>query len=286
MPQILQTATLPDEVRLYLRRRLEDGSLELPMLPTVASEVLSMCESVETDAAKLSDVLHRDPTLAGHVLRVANSSLYMAQMPIVSLQQAISRLGFRTLSEIAMTVSMNQRIFTSSTHHEVMQVLWEHSVAAAHFSKEIARVRRRNVESAFLCGLLHDVGKPVVLSLLDDAATQFKIRFGLPALYAAMQEFHLLGGVALAERWRLPVQVLEAVAWHHDYAGAPTCQEAVMQTCLADYLAYFVALAGEGLDEETLRELPVLEDLNLYPDELEELVRARPRVSELVELTR
>jgi putative nucleotidyltransferase with HDIG domain len=165
-------------------------------------------------------------------------------------------------------------------------VLWEHSVAAAHFAKEIARVRRRNVESAFLCGLLHDVGKPVVLTLLDDAASQFKVRFSLPALYAAMQEFHLIAGVALAERWRLPVQVLEAVAFHHDYVAAPTCSEAVMQTCLADYLAYFVALAGEGLDEETLRELPVLEDLNLYPDELDALLRAQPRVSELVELTR
>lgn len=284
MPQILESATLPDEVRLYLRRRLDDGGLELPMLPAVAGEVISMCDVADTDAAKLSEVLHRDPTLAGHVLRVANSSLYMAQVPIVSLQQAISRLGFRTLSEIAMTVAMNQRIFGSQSHQDVMEVLWQHSVAAGQFAKEIARIRRRNVESAFLCGLLHDVGKPVVLSLLDDAARQFKIRFSLLALHAAMQEFHLLAGAALADRWRLPKQVVETVFYHHDYDSAPSCGEAAMQTCLADHLAQLVVVSGEGFAEEMVRSLPVLEDLNLYPDEIDVLLQRQDEVAEMMQI--
>ena len=284
MPQILESNTLSDEVRLYLRRRLDDGSLDLPMLPAVAGEVVRMCDSAETDAAKLSDVLHRDPTLAGHVLRVANSSMYMAQMPIVSLQQAISRLGFRTLSEIAMTVSMNQRIFTSQSHQDVMETLWDHSIAAAQFAKEIARLRRRNVESAFLCGLLHDVGKPVVLSLLDDAARQFKVRFSLLALHVAMQEFHLIAGVALAERWLLPKQVIETVYYHHDYASAPSCGEAAMQTCLADLLAQLVVVSSEGIDEAVVRSLPVLEDLNLYPDEIDVLLQRQEQVAEMMQV--
>lgn len=284
MPQILESSTLPDEVRLYLRRRLDDDGLDLPMLPAVAGEVMSMCDSAATDAAKLSEVLHRDPTLAGHVLRVANSSIYMAQVPIVSLQQAISRLGYRTLSEIAMTVSMNQRIFSSRSHQEVMEVLWRHSVAAGQFAKEIARVRRRNVESAFLCGLLHDVGKPVVLSLLDDAARQFRMHFSHLAMYVAMQEFHLLAGAALAQRWHLPKQVVETVFYHHDYAAAPTCGEAAMQTCLADHLAQLVAVSGEGVDEEMIRGLPVLEDLNLYPDEIDVLLQRQVQVAEMMQV--
>src|SRR5688500_11022317 len=69
------------------------GKVPVPMLPQVATEVLRAAGDKHSDAARLSALIHRDPALAGQVLKVANSPAYLPRMPIVSLQQAVARIG-------------------------------------------------------------------------------------------------------------------------------------------------------------------------------------------------
>src|SRR5215470_332766 len=103
--------TLPINLCEYLETRIASGTLELPILPHVASQVLAMSTSDVTNARSLAALLHHDQAIAAHVLRVANSFFYRPRMPLVSLQQAISRLGLASLREIVITVSMQSRIF-------------------------------------------------------------------------------------------------------------------------------------------------------------------------------
>ena len=65
----------------------------------------------------------------------------------------------QAITEIAVAVSVRSRLFANEACASLLQALWRHSVLTAFFTKAIARVRRRNVEIAFLCGLLHDLGK-------------------------------------------------------------------------------------------------------------------------------
>ena len=130
--------TVSAEIQDLLETRLQQKSFELPLLPEVATRVMTLCSSEDTDAAQLAEVLQRDQAFAGHVLRVANSPLMMPKVPIVSLQQAVSRLGMGRVAEIAMAISVQGETFDVPGHMPLVRKLWKHSLAVGCFAKEIA----------------------------------------------------------------------------------------------------------------------------------------------------
>ena len=277
-----ETDALPEPLARSIETRLVEGKLELPVLPQIAGEVMDLCGSETTDAAGLSALLHRDQALATNVLRVANSPAYMPAVPIASLQQAVSRLGLRQVAEIAVAVSVRARLFQAGDHDALLRALWRHSVAAGFFAKEIARIRRRNVETAFLCGLLHDVGKPVLLANLPNLKGDGN-SLDAETVAAVLDHFHTRAGGILADRWQLPAQICEAIQHHHDYIAAQEHRESAMMACLADMMAHLVLPGVVVVVEEDLREHPVLEALNLYQDQFEHLIAAADSVREMVE---
>jgi putative nucleotidyltransferase with HDIG domain len=255
-------------------QRLASPQLELPMLPGVAAEVLSLTQLDSTDAARLSAVIHRDQTLASNVLRVANSPSHAGQVPIASLQQAVGRLGLQLITEIAMAVSVRAKVFSKPHTVDLLAQLWRHSVLVGFYTKEIARMRRRNVEVAFLCGLLHDIGKAVLLDDLDRVFGADEVQLNVGDLAVALHEHHGAAGALLAQQWRLPDQITEAILCHHDYAAASRFQDTAMTVALADLLAH--QLSPNDLDVlhcgALLRDHPLLAALNLYQDQLDQLL--------------
>src|SRR5262245_43367633 len=157
-----------------------------------------MSTSDATDARSLAALLLHDQAIAAHVLRVANSPFYRPRVPLVSLQQAISRLGLASLREIVITVSMQSRIFNVPSYATEARALWQHAVYTAAYAREIARRCRRNVEGAFLGGLLHDVSKPVLLLPLADLQAQLPEPIPAPVVTMAIDVDPLQVGDLLA----------------------------------------------------------------------------------------
>ena len=274
-------AALPTNLCEHLEARIASGALELPILPHVASQVLAMSTSDDTNARSLAELLHRDQAIAAHVLRVANSPLYRPRVPLVSLQQAISRLGLATLREIVITVSMQSRIFNVSSYATEARALWQHAVYTAAYAREIARRCRRNVEGAFLGGLLHDVSKPVLLLALADLQAQLPEPIPASVVTTAIDVYHTQVGALLASTWTLPPDVCESMVYHHDYSAAPVHPEAAMVTCLADRVAY--ALVQPDIALEPLRHDPLWTQLNLYPDDVEALLGEHQAIVQFAE---
>lgn len=275
----------PEGARAALLCRLERGELELPLLPRVAQEVLAETEREDGEPRRLAELIRRDAAMAAHVLRVANSPLYLPPTPIVSLQQAISRLGMAAMRRIALMVACQARVFRVAGYDAAMRSLFQHSLAAAAFAQEIARLRRSNVEEAFLCGLLHDVGRPVILQTLADlgpasaAATTVAPSAAVldpAAAYALADELHPLVGATLAERWSLPPWLALAVRHHHE-PGAGAASALAATVGAADRLAH-LCLHTRELDEEACRRGPQWALLNLYPDQVDALLGQRERV--------
>jgi putative nucleotidyltransferase with HDIG domain len=271
-----------DPLRAAVAHRLATGQLSLPMLPRVASQVIALVGSPTTDANRLSELIHRDPALAGQVLRIANSPAYMPRMPIVSLQQAVSRLGLNVVSEITFAASLQSGVFRVPGYESVLNQLWRHALASGAFAKEIARVRRLNVESAFLCGLLHAVGKPALLQLVNDVAKTNSLRVGPIALIAVLDDLHAVVGVRIAEQWSLPKPVAASIEHHASYAQAGAFRQEAMITFLADRLATHAIEPTRFGGDDGFRDTPVIADLNLYPDDVAGLLARRERVLELV----
>ena len=282
MPPDANTAsTSIEKIEKILAHKLEAGDLELPLLPQVASQVMALTSDPSADAAKLSSLIHQDQALAAHVLRIANSPAYMPRSPVVSLQHAVAMLGINLLSEIAFTASLKSGAFQVPGYEDEVKLLWRHSLASGAFAKEVARARRVNVESAFLCGLLHEIGKPVVLRTVTNIAREQKIVSDKPLLQLLIEGHHSRVGCIVGEKWGLPKQVIEAIQYYAEYDHAPSFRQECVLTCVADRLATHL-LSPDDMPEEILRDHPSFSELNLYPNDIDQLLKSKDKVLTIV----
>lgn len=264
-----------------LIQKIETGEIELPLLPQAASQVMALASEPAADAAKLSALIHQDQALAAHVLRIANSPAYMPRSPVVSLQHAVAMLGITLLSEIAFTASLKSGAFKVPGHEDEVKRLWRHSLASGAFAKEVARLRRVNVESAYLCGLLHEIGKPVVLQTATALAQAQRIAIEKSILHGWIDGYHSRVGTLIAEKWGLPKQVATAIQYYDDYDHADSFRQECLLTCSSDRLASHV-LAPEDMPDESLRAETVFAELNLYPNDIDQLLSMKDHVLAVV----
>jgi HD-like signal output (HDOD) protein len=270
------------QIEQTLVERIDKHRIELPVLPQVAGRVMALVNDPSADASRLSALIHQDQGLAAHVLRIANSPAYMPRTPIASLQHAVAMLGVNQLSEIAVTVSLKSGAVKIPGYEADIKQLWRHALASGAYAKEIARMRRYNVESAYLCGLLHAVGKPVVLKAVTTIAAEMHIALEPSAVHAFLNGYHARVGGVIAAEWALPPQVAEAIAYFEIYEQASSHRQEAMMTCLADRLATFI-LVPDSFDDSTLREHSVFADLNLYPNDIDSLLSLKEKVLNLVD---
>ncbi|MBS0156019.1 MAG: HDOD domain-containing protein [Nitrospira sp.] len=282
MPSEAQPAgTQLEQLEQALAQNITTGNVELPLLPQAASRVMALASDPNADAAKLSSLIHQDQALAAHVLRIANSPAYMSRSPVVSLQHAVAMLGMTLLSEIAFTASLKTGAFKVPGFEDDVKRLWRHSLASGAYAKEVARMRRVNVESAYLCGLLHTIGKPVILRTVTMLAQERRLPLDKPLLYSWVDGYHTQVGLLIADKWGLPKQVAAAIQYYADYDHATAFRQECLLTCVADRLASHL-LSPDEMPEETLRDHPVFAELNLYPQDIDQLMKMNDHVLTIV----
>ncbi|NGZ12006.1 MAG: HDOD domain-containing protein [Nitrospira sp. LK70] len=291
MASEIGSVTTPIErLEQALIQKIEAEEAELPLLPQAASQVLALAADPASDAAKLSALIHQDQALAAHVLKIANSPAYMPRSPVVSLQHAVAMLGITLLSEIAFTASLKVGAFQVPGYEDEVKQLWRHSLATGAFAKEVARAKRMNVESAYLCGLLHEIGKPVVLRIITTIAREKSddwvkalatILDNKSHIKTLIEGYHTHVGVLIADKWSLPKQVAEAIQYYRDYEHTTTFRQECMLTFIADRLASHL-LTPEEMPEESLRDHPVFAELNLYPQDVDKLLMTKDQVLTIV----
>ena len=199
-----------DDTHLRFEARLQSGDLNLPLLPRVAAQVIQLTSDEDADSQQLAKLIQGDQTLTGHVMRMANSVAFRPTSPFVSLQQAIARLGMLTISEIVLATSLNSKLFPLPDRQDLLQQYWQDSLAISVWSREIARMRRTNVESSFLAGLLCQIGKPIVLqTLLEGDFVEPDDDVGIGEF---VETYHRIAGSILVKRWELPDVVARVIS--------------------------------------------------------------------------
>ncbi len=266
-----------------LRRRATSGSLDLPVLPEVTQQVLAATGRESLDSRELVDLIRRDAAFASHLLRLANSAAYAPVSPLVSLQQAVSRLGLRTIREIALIISCKSRAFQVKGFEDDVRALFKHSLTVGLFAQEIARRRRFNVEDAFLAGLLHDVGRPALIQAAVDAARDL----GLPApvraqLDAVVGALHEELAEVLIRNWGLSARLAQTVHHHHHPEEAGDLTESASVLRLADEMAHHLVPLRE-VSLASLRTHPATAILNLYPEDIDALLAREGEILAQVE---
>jgi HD-like signal output (HDOD) protein len=207
-------------LEIPLQAAIAGEGLELPPLPQVAIEAANLAADAGGGAVGLAQLIQRDVALASQVMRVANSSLYARRAPIVSLHQAIAWLGVDAIRNIALAFAVRAQLFGASTFEPQLRALWRESVSVACFAQEIARTKRRNVETAYLCGLLHRVGLAVILWRLGRASLDAGVSVESDSMESFVGGFEGQVGAQLARAWNLPEPVAAAILWFRSPAKA------------------------------------------------------------------
>jgi putative nucleotidyltransferase with HDIG domain len=213
-----------------LRRVFSAPNYRPPLLPTVALEVHELSLRSDVGVDQLVEVLEKDAVLAAQVLRVAGSVAYGGWgQDDISLKVAVVRLGLRSLASVVWEVAAGMRVFRSVSHAATMEQIRTHSTLCAHLCRLIASRIGLNTETAFLCGLLHDIGMAATLLTLSD---RFKNEPSMTpvVLDEILRETHQEVSGMIAQLWKLPPEIQNVLAHHHSFpAGeAPSRLSAVV----------------------------------------------------------
>jgi HD-like signal output (HDOD) protein len=281
-------ATATSELDRVLHAAMADDSLELPPPPQVVSEVMRLTrgEAAGSDApdastTDLAQLIQRDVALAGQVMRVANSALYARRSPVVTLPQAIAWLGMREIRNIAFAVALKGQVFASAYFRVEMTDLWRESVITALFAQEIARLKRRNVESAYLCGLLHRAGMAVILHNVGASVVKHRLTPGSEQVMQLAARHEARVGTHLSIAWSLPPAVAAAIAHWSDPPAAEMSRTEVMEVALARQISDELRTPGIGgeLPDSMLGPVSMwMDELSIYPDELFSIMAQRAAI--------
>jgi HD-like signal output (HDOD) protein len=266
--------SLSDQAQLLvdpLEHLIKSNGIDIPMLPEVANKALILAQNPDSDASAMAKLIQSDQSLAGHVMRIANSAAYTPLGNLVSLQQAISRLGMSMMSEIALSAAIGAKFFNTPGFESYVGDIWKHALSTALWAKEIARHCRTNVEVAFLAGLLHSIGRPAILQATLDLAKQLKIDLTEDEVLLLEKKYCKQVADTVIQSWKMPTLVIEAVNYYDDFNSAPT---SVNQAALVNAGTKFAThmIFPDDLDKDMLYTVPVLTTLNLYQDEVDKLL--------------
>src|ERR1700678_3275808 len=203
---VLVSALHSQAAHVYLSESLTAPQSIAP-LPRVCAQLAELTAQQATDAAQLARLIQSDAALAGELMRVANSPALRPRSPIVSLQQAVSWLGVAEVRNIAMAVMLRGEIFTAPGHEPESEELWREAWLAGLWAKEIARERRKHVESAFLAALMHRTGAALALKILSRFEFERRTAMDAHTFGDLVVEFEPAFGRLLMGSWLLPKDV-------------------------------------------------------------------------------
>jgi len=257
---------------------------ELKGFSPAVSEVLRLTSSPRCSMESVSRAISRDHGLALKILKLANSAVYTRGEPVDAVAKAVLRIGLGQIREVVLNLAVIDK-FADAAAGEYIDVgqFWEHAIATGIIAAELARVRNeKEVDAAFTAGLLHDVGRLLMLEALQEkytAVLECADRLRLPT---EQVEQHMLG-LQHAEvmeytlkSWKFSKQLVTPVVLHHLSAGnirttAPQQVHEVATIALANRLAHALLLGHAGNQQ-------------IYPTEdLCELLRLESSVIEHIE---
>lgn len=222
---------------------------QLPSLPSAVSDLLASFSNEDVDVEQIARQIARDQGLTARVLRVANSSFYGLQSKVGTINEAVVVLGFRAVRSMVMAVSMNGAFRVDQCQGFDAAGYLRHCVGVGLASRALAPLAGLNAELAFTGGLLHDIGQLVLASNFSvqyAVALDYRKKHDCPLVIAERDILGLdhaeVGGL-LAEAWRFPDSLHQAVALHHSPAGA-LANSLANVVHVADAFAHAMGLAN------------------------------------------
>ncbi len=257
------------------------GSIDaLPTLPSVVSRVNELVDDPTASAGDINDVISHDMALSSKILKLVNSAFYGFPRRISSITHAVVILGFQTVRNIALSAFMLDA-FDSDDLPFGYRSFWIHSVGVGVAANAVgARQGIPVSDDAFMCGLLHDIGKLVAHQYLREDFSKVMQKVDTEETTIAEAEAAILPadhaevGALLMEQWQLPEKMVAVLRFHHRPEEAPDESRKLASAVHAADILARALLIGSGGDKK----IPVISDtawaeLGLTAEVLPELMK-------------
>ncbi|HXH86042.1 MAG TPA: HDOD domain-containing protein [Nitrospira sp.] len=238
-----------------LNRRLGDDDIRLPVLPKVAAQLRALLEDEDTSLQSMTRVIMSDQIIASGILKVANSPFYASSGPTDSVNLAVARIGTKTALAVVTAIEL-KTMHLPDVPKEKLETILDNALKSAFIASGLAMQCYLDPEQAFLGGLLHDLGKTVILSVSSGCDVDSDI------LDEFINECHAEIGAIIASRWNYPESLQDLIRCHHDPITAETDRTIVVLQLVdgliehgPDWQADPQSLQFVGLDQASLQDV-------------------------------
>lgn len=233
-------------------RDLKQVVKEIPTLPIVYQELFSKMNNPDVSVPQLSEIVSRDQALSAKILKLVNSAFYGYKNEINSVNRAMVILGFRTIRNAALAISVFEYVAGGETNAFFnLENFWRHSLATASISKVVGRESGiKQQEETFVAGLLHDIGKLIMLKhFQDDFLEVCRFQQERKCTWRRAEEEllrvdHTRLARAILRSWNFPPNLVEAVSQHHSPDRGASYPRLVALVSLADRLSYELGMGA------------------------------------------
>ena len=222
---IERTCILRDLLRDEALKKIIAGIRTLPSLPVLYNQIVAEMQSPEPSLKKVGDLISQDVSMSAKILQLVNSALFGLPQKIANPQQAVVYVGIETLKSLVLSFNVFSSLEKDAESCGFsLSKMWKHSLMTSRLARDIARAEkadRKVVEEAMIAGMLHDLGKLILLKVPGKYSEVMNLIettgcSSAEAEYTVMETSHSELGAYLLGLWGLPGNVVETVAFHHN----------------------------------------------------------------------
>lgn len=228
-------------------------SNELPSLPTIYFDLKEAISDPRSTTSTIGRIISNDQGLAARLMRLANSSFYGFPTSVDNIGDAITLIGLQQTRDLALATFVIDAFKDVSIELISVKDFWKHSIACGICSRLLAMERREHkTEKFFLIGLLHDVGRLLMLVRTPKEVTELihRCRESNELEYRVEREIfgcdHAELGGRVLKKWQLPQGICEAVHCHHQPTIAQIAQIETAVVHVADIIVHALTIGSSG----------------------------------------
>lgn len=226
------------------------GDIQLTSPPNVYFALKAVIDDPSKSTRDAALVIESDAALAMRLLKLVNSAFFGAPGQISSIERAVNLIGTRELQTLALSMVIIDRFSELPGQDFSMHDFWARSLRCGMIARELDRcIGKGYRETAFLCGLVHDVGQLVFYRRLPVLAREvdlIRLSISAESVDECVIEEQIIGfdhyatGAALCRLWQLPDVVVESIRLHRypDFVGEHAAIAAIVRSA-----RHFVTLA-------------------------------------------